>query len=183
MPERGPIPMPDELRQRRNDSPFPVDHISDEDLASLPIPIDLNPTPPASRDDWCDEARELWEAIQVDPAALWMGPAAWAFAKVMCSVVHLEFQERVTAVLQPGRGDDSGEIIREVVPMKGATINALLKWAAANGFHLQDRLRMFKDVEFHQNRRPGDPNSVGGTVVPITAKRSEALRSKPAASE
>lgn len=143
-----------------------------EDLESFPFDIETLVDPPDPDAQWHPAAKRLYESMLRDPVRIWMGPAAWAISWVMCENVSREMYPQAIGVVEGGIDPDTGEripghVARETVPMKGTTITALLKWAAVNGVHEQDRLALRKEVTFNTRATTNDEVDVSADVVPI----------------
>jgi hypothetical protein len=136
--------------------------ISAEQLASLPFEVETLVEPPTADSTWHPAAKQIYDALLRDPARLWMGPAAWAVTWLMCETVSREMYPQAIGIVEggidPETGDKiSGHVAREKVPMKGTTINALLKWTAANGVHEAERLAIRKAITLNNVEQPSAP--------------------------
>lgn len=180
MGTRGPAPSREEERRRANEPVHTITKLGPDDLANLPFPIDLAPEPPdpaidGDGEEWHPYARELWERLKTDPSRVWQGPAAWALDMAMCEQLSRLLKPRVAGI-QPATEFGEGGPIYEKIPMNGAEMASLLKWASARGLYEADRLRISKEITFHSvspedvTQRPDAEN-----VVSIHANRSQAL--------
>ena len=157
MGDRGPAPRRDAERRRTNDK-GKVTHLTREQLQMLPFEIDLEPAPPAVGASWPTEVRELWEALQVDPARKWMTAADWAATKLVLTLLADAMQAT----------DDNGVAI----PVNGQTQTAILKHLASIGVTEAARLRLQKEVTLFPLKKPeGD-----GTVTDIATRRQDAVQ-------
>jgi hypothetical protein len=129
----GPAPSRPEERNRRNiPASGAMEEFTAEQLASLPFDIETLVEPPPVNEDWHDVARMVYSAMLRDPARLWMGPAAWAIAYLMCENISREMKPQAIGIveggLDPETGDQvSGHVAHAVVPMKG-TISKAIKF-------------------------------------------------------
>ena len=165
--KRGPAPKREAERNRVNkpeDGITPVE-MTDKELAALPFEVELlvePPPAPEGKEAWHKIAEQIYSALLRDPARIWMGPAGWAVAYLMCENISRHLKPVVVGVvdggIDPETGDRlAGHVARDVVPMKGTDIAAVLKWASAVGVNEGDRLGMRKEITFNeaQTRAPG----------------------------
>jgi len=151
----GPAPKRAEERNRRNvpATGEAVAYGSDQ-FGELPFDVELLVEPPAADESWHKIAIMLYEAIMRDPARVWMGPADWAMTYLMCENVHREMSPQVIGIVDGGYDPETGErvaghVARDVVPMKGTSIAALLKWTNGIGLSEGARLALRKEVTFN----------------------------------
>lgn len=186
MGERGRAPARSEERRRRNEPEHPIIKLGPAELAAANLGIDLSPEPPdvdalleadqeieySKEPDqtagWHPYARELWERLQTDPSRLWNGPAAMALDLVMCETISRHLMPQVTGTIAGNEFVDS-QVVYGKVPMNGATIAAIMKWASGRGLYENDRLRIQKEVTFHASAgapdvSPGDGSNVTSIV-------------------
>jgi hypothetical protein len=168
----GPVgKRPEELiRQNKPDEGNAMVEVSAEQLASLPFRVETLVEPPEPEPNWHPVAQQIYAALLRDPARLWMGPAAWAIAWLMCENVSREMYPQAIGIvdggIDPETGDRvAGHVARESVPMKGTTINALLKWSAANGLHESERMAIRKVVGFNAVDQPIAPVDDDDVVI------------------
>lgn len=143
----GPPPKRDAERRRRNTpAGGPRESVDIENLPgaddpdSLPFliaqPIVVPDTPKESR-DWDDEDREpdenwhpialeFWDSLKRSGQALYWEPSDWMVAKLMCESISRDLKPQVVGIMQPSEGMP-GEVIRERIPLKGASLGAYLK--------------------------------------------------------
>lgn len=152
-PKRGPAPKRAADRERRN-TPETGESIelTQEDFDALPFEVELLVEPPAVGDHWHDAAKQVYEATLRDPARVWMGPLDWATHWFICEQLHRELSPQYVATLDDPDGVLSPEdrVVREEVPMKGASLTAVLKWFAMIGAGESSRLALRREVTFHQ---------------------------------
>lgn len=154
--KRGPAPKRTEERIRNNKPPEgqePED-VGPDQMAAMPFDIDYEPEPPEPDEDWHPTSRMLYDSLLRDPARIWMGPADWATAYLMCESISRELYPQVVGVVDGGIDLETGEkiaghVARETVPMKGQTITAFLKFCAQLGITEGGRLSLRKQVTFH----------------------------------
>lgn len=166
----GPPPKRAEERVRRNVPATGAASAMGEDaFKDLPFDVELLVEPPAADPDWHDIARMQYEALLKDPARVWMGPADWALSYLICENISREMKPQVIGVVDGGYDPETGETVaghvaREVVPMKGTAINAIIKWATMIGITEGARLALRREVTFN-NPPKADLRVVEGDVV------------------
>lgn len=155
----GPNPKRDAERNRTN---VPANGFAKEygaeQFANLPFEVELLVEPPAADPDWHEIARMQYEALLKDPARTWMGPSDWALSYLMCESISREMKPQAIGVVDGGYDPETGEnvaghVAREVVPMKGTTVTAILKWYASIGVTESARLALRKEVTFNEKQK------------------------------
>lgn len=154
---RGPAPKRDAERARAN-KPAGGDAIvlTPEDMATLPFEVELLVEPPEPNENWHETAKQVYEATLRDPVRIWMGPLDWATHWFMCENLHREMSPQYVATLDDPDGmlDPKDRVVREEIPMKGATITAYMKWFGMIGVGESSRLALRREVTFHQAAAP-----------------------------
>lgn len=157
MGDRGPAPRR-EAEVRRTNNKGKATQLTREQLQMLPFEIDLDPAPPAAGADWPDEVKELWEALQRDPARKWMTAADWAATKLVLRLCADAMQAT----------DDNGVPI----PVNGQTQTAVLKHLQSIGVTESARLRLQKEITlFPVKKIPTE-----GNVTSIEDRRKGAVQ-------
>lgn len=156
---RGPAPKRKEERERRN-TPETGEAIllGPDDFDQLPFEVETLVEPPPPSDRWEPAALAFYEATLRDPARIWMGPADWAFHWIICENLHRELAPQYVAVAEGGVDLETGEkvsdhVVRERLPMKGASLTAYLKWAGMVGIGEASRLALRREVTFNNPQR------------------------------
>lgn len=154
----GPAPKRADERERRN-TPETGEAIElgPDSFDDLPFDVELLVEPPDAAPYWEPGAKQLYEATLKDPARTWMGPADWAMHWLICEAFHRELAPQFVAMAEGGIELETGEKIadrpvRERMPIKGATMAAILKWAGQIGIGEASRLGIRREVTF--NREP-----------------------------
>jgi hypothetical protein len=167
----GPIPKRDAERRRNNDpagGPTTVVDISaivEDDPDSLPFKI-KQPIPESaweSDPDWHEIAKIWFESLSSSGQAVFYEPSDWALARLTAESISRDLSEQVVGIT------DSGEVVRDTIPLKGASLNAYLKAMGQLAVSEGERRRM--RIELH-NRYT---EKKAGTVTPIGVKRREHL--------
>lgn len=153
---RGPATKRTEERERRN-TPGAGEAIllGPDDFDQLPFEVETLVEPPPPGEKWEQGARDFYEATLRDPARIWMGPADWAFHWIICENLHRELAPQYVAVAEGGVDLETGEkvsdhVVRERLPIKGASLNAYLRWASLIGIGEASRLALRREITFNQ---------------------------------
>lgn len=155
----GPPPKRKAERERRNvPATGEAQELGQSDFDALPFDVELLVEPPAPAEYWEPGARQLYEATLRDPARTWMGPADWAMHWLVCESFHRELAPQFVALAEGGIELETGEkiadrAVRERLPMKGATLTSILKWAGMIGIGEASRLAIRREVTFNQEPR------------------------------
>lgn len=169
---RGPSPKRDAERVRKEEPERGLaTEISPEDLESLPFDVELLVEPPRANEDWHEIAILIYDALRRDPARMWMGAADWAISYLMCENISREMKPQAIGVVEGGIDFESGEkiaghVAREIVPMKGQTVTAILRWAAMNGISEAGRLAIRREVTFKKDNSTAVSQSTQSKISP-----------------
>lgn len=152
----GPAPKRKDERERRN-TPETGEAIllGPDDFDALPFDVETLVTPPPAGEKWEPAALAFYEATLRDPARIWMGPADWAAHWIVCENLSRELAPQYVATIDDPQGNLEAEdrVIRERVPMKGASLTAYLKWMGMIGIGESSRLALRREVTFNQEPR------------------------------
>lgn len=156
---RGPAPKRAEERERRNiPGTGEAIQLTAEEMSTLPFDVELLVEPPEPGEKWEPAAKALYEATLRDPARIWMGPADWAMHWLICESLSRDLAPQFVAVAEGGMDLETGEkisdrVVRERLPMKGASLAAYLKWCGLIGIGEASRLGLRREVTFNQEPR------------------------------
>lgn len=194
MPSHGPPPKRSDERRRVNvPAAGPVQKVDiaqigtpwdDEDslefLIKQPILIPGTPKVAEEREpdakvlpgseDWHPIALEFWESLKRSGQALYWEPSDWMVAKLMCESISRDLKPQVVGIMQPSE-TAAGEVIRERIPLKGASLGAYLK--AFGQLMLTEGERRRLSIELQRTRI--EPRPEPGTVTKITDRRQARL--------
>lgn len=135
-----------------------------QELQDLPFEVELNPEPPTASDDWHDIVKGFWESLKTDPARKWMTAADWSMAELHFESMSRDLQDQVVGVTE------TGEVVKDKVPIKGANLAAYQKLFAVLGIGEANRLRMQKEITLF----PLQQVQTEGNVINIEdARRNE----------
>lgn len=154
--KRGPAPKRADERERRN-VPATGEAIAmgSAEFDDLPFEVELLVEPPPPGDRWEHGAIQIYEATLRDPARIWMGPADWAAHWLMCESISRDLAPQYVAVAEGGVDLETGEkvsdhVVRERLPLKGASIAGYIKWFGMIGIGEAARLGLRREVTFNQ---------------------------------
>jgi hypothetical protein len=108
-------------------------------------------TVPKPDDDWHDVAKRVYSSLSKSGQSRYFEPSDWALAWLIAESMSRDLSPQVVGTTE------RGEILRDTIPLKGASLAAYLKAMASLGMTEADRRRMQIELE-----RPGD-----GTVEPL----------------
>jgi hypothetical protein len=152
---RGPAPRRDGERRRRNkleNGATGAEQIGQTELLGLPFEVDLSPEPPDVAEfgeaEWHPLIKRMWDEMHHDPARKWMTSGDWMALALFCESISRELSEQVVGVTK------DGEVIREKVPVKGATLSSYLKLLEHLGVTEGSRLRMRKEITLFPTEAP-----------------------------
>lgn len=133
---RGPIGKRTEERRRRNKPDKPVDRVAiggdADDLFGPDLPdervehrfeTDALPDvviPPAD-ESWHPIARMVYDSLPQSGQSMFFEPSDWAAAFLVCESISRDLQEQVVGTTE------SGMVVKDFIPMKGASLAAYTK--------------------------------------------------------
>lgn len=116
----------------------PVDDIAEltlEERIRQPVKI------PEPLEGWDPIVRDLWDSATSSAQVQYWEPTEWHLLQVACESLSRDLDEKVIFVPQ-GPNATSDQIIREKVPIKGASLTAYTKLFTLLGFTEDSRRRM-----------------------------------------
>jgi len=155
-PKRGPMAKRADERERRNKPDGgDITTLGPEELKRLPFDVETMVEPPEAPRHWEEGAKQVYEATLRDPARIWMGPADWAVHWLICEDIHRNLAPQYVALSEGGLDVDTGEkisdsVVRERLPLKGASLTAYTKWFGMIGIGEASRLAMRREITFHE---------------------------------
>lgn len=120
----GPAPKKDAERRRRNTTPeasgslsaIPAEVINLDDLA-LSGEVEI----PAADEKWHPIAKQVYQAQRDSGQVLFMEPSDWAMLYLLCESISRDLNPQFVGLTE------AGEPVHEIIPLKGASLNAYLK--------------------------------------------------------
>lgn len=164
----GPVPKKDAERRRRNKTPdnggksaIPAEVVNLDETLAGEVEI------PAADDSWHPIAKQIYDAQQHSGQALWMEPSDWSMLYLMCESISRDLNPQVVGITE------DGDVVKDVIPLKGASLSAYLKGFAALLVSEGDRRRL--RIELERQKRI-DAAAEGGEVVDIVQRRMDAFK-------
>lgn len=189
----GPAPKRSDERRRRNvPAAGPVEKVEIAELGtpwddedSLPFlirqEIVIPDTPKVAAEDdgidsepsedWHPLALEFWDSLKRSGQAIYWEPSDWMVAKLMCESLSRDLKPQVVGIMQP-TDSQPGEVIRERIPFKGASLGAYLKMFGQLMLTEGERRRLSIELE---RKRAEAANAAPASVTKITDRRQARL--------
>lgn len=116
--ERGPIPKRKSQRRRVNK---PDEETGVPDITEAPSGTPAPPQAPEPDQDWHPIARRWYESLQASGQRHWYEPSDWATAYLLAESMSRDLSPQVVGVT------DEGKVVKDTIPLKGASLAAYLK--------------------------------------------------------
>lgn len=168
----GPVPKKDAERRRRNKTPgskggtssIPAEVVNVDDLLAGEVEI------PEMSEDWHPIAKQIYEAQAASGQVIWMEPSDWAMLYLMCESISRDLNPQVVGITE------TGEVVKDYIPLKGASLSSYLKgfealMAAEGG---RRRLR----IELERRKRIDAAAAGESNVVDIVKHRADAFKGR-----
>lgn len=156
MGARGPAPKRDAERRRRNQREVATTTLRPDQIAGAEVEI------PAADESWHPVAIQWYESLQKSLVATFYEPSDWALAYTLGEQLSRELKPQVVGV------NDEGEPVFAKVPMKGASLSAILKGFSQLMVSEADRRRL--SIEVERSRAEADTEDAG--VTNISSRRA-----------
>lgn len=165
----GPVPKKDKERRRRNKGPedsgslssIPAEVVNVDDLLVGEVEI---PEPDA---DWHPIARQVYEAQKKSGQVIWMEPSDWSMLYLICESISRDLNPQVVGITE------EGDVVKDYIPLKGASLSSYLKSFEALLMAEGGRRRL--RIELERQKRI-DAAAEGGDVVDIVQRRADAFK-------
>lgn len=164
----GPPPKKDAERRRRNKSGtdekshIPATVVNVDELLVGEVEI------PEPDEDWHPIALMMYESVMKSGQVIWMEPSDWAALYLMCESISRDLEPQVVGITE------EGDVVKDTIPLKGASLNAYLKGMASLMMLEGDRRRL--RIELERQKRIDAAAEGGGNVVDIVAHRADAFK-------
>lgn len=165
----GPVPKKDAERRRRNKTPdnggmsaIPAEVVNLDEVLAGEVEI------PVAEETWHPIAKQIYEAQSKSGQALWMEPSDWSMLYLMCESISRDLNPQVVGITE------DGDVVRDVIPLKGASLSAYLKGFAALLVSEGERRKV--RIELERQRRIDAAAADEDKVVDIVQRRLDALR-------
>lgn len=131
MGARGPVNKRSDQLRRKNIPDTPVDT----------APGAVNVKVPAADEEWHPIARQWYESLEPSGQSVFYEPSDWATAYLIAESISRDLNPQFVAVTE------QGEVIKERIPMKGASLTAYLRAMTALMATEGDRRRARLELE------------------------------------
>ncbi|OLT27793.1 hypothetical protein BJF83_17375 [Nocardiopsis sp. CNR-923] len=121
MGERGPVPKRSHQRRRRNKP----DNDGGGEVTTAPAASTEPPPAPSADESWHPIARQWYESLAESGQRHWYEASDWATAYLIAESISRDLSPQVVGVT------DDGEVVRDTIPLKGASLAAYLKAMSA----------------------------------------------------
>lgn len=164
----GPVPKKDAERRRRNKneatgkSHIPAEVVNVDDLLVGEVEI------PRPDESWHPIARQVYDAQVKSGQVIWMEPSDWAMLYLLCESISRDLNPQVVGITE------EGDIVKDVIPLKGASLSSYLK--AFEALLMAEGGRRRLRIELERQRRIDAAAEGVGVVVDIVQRRADALR-------
>jgi hypothetical protein len=158
----GPPPKRDAERRRRNRKDVETTTVKVDELIAQPVEI------PEAPEHWHETATYWFESLARSGQAVFYEPSDWSLAYILAENLSRELKPQVI-----GLHPETGEIQMATVPMKGASLNAMLKGMTALMVAEGDRRRLSIELE---RKRSADAAAAAAAGIPdISQTRARRL--------
>ena len=166
----GPVPKKDAERRRRNKTPesgrslssIPAEVVNVDELLAGDVEI------PVPDEDWHPIARQVYEAQVRSGQVIWMEPSDWAMLYLLCESISRDLNPQVVGITE------DGDVVKDVIPLKGASLSSYLK--AFEALLMAEGGRRRLRIELERQKRLDAAAEGDGKVVDIVQRRQDALR-------
>lgn len=167
---RGPVPKKDAERRRRNKSPesegslssIPAEVVNVDELLAGDVEI------PVADEAWHPIARQVYDAQVRSGQVIWMEPSDWAMLYLLCESISRDLNPQVVGITE------EGEVVKESIPLKGASLSSYLK--AFEALLMAEGGRRRLRIELERQKRLDEAASGDGKVVDIVQRRADAFK-------
>lgn len=159
----GPAPKRDAERRRRNPKVVETTTVLIDDLIKEPVEI------PEVPEGWHPTAKHWFESLTRSGQSVFYEPSDWATALVIGETLSRELNPQYVAYTDK----ESGEVIAEwiTMPMKGASLAAILKGMASLMVTEGDRRRL--SIELERKRAKDEAAAALAGAASISAQRDK----------
>lgn len=166
----GPVPKKDAERRRRNKTPenegslsaIPAQVVNVDDLLVGEVEV------PVPDEGWHPIALMMYESVLRSGQVIWMEPSDWSALYLMCESISRDLNPQVVGITE------EGDVVKEQIPLKGASLSSYLKAMASLMMLEGDRRRL--RIELERQRRIDAAAEGDGKVVDIVQRRADAFK-------
>lgn len=172
MPGNGPPPKRTEERRRRNKtdaSGRPYEETVEAVVIDQQAEILAEVVVPAPDPTWHPIARMLWDSILKSGQSMFYEPSDWAVAFLTCESISRDLNPQVVGITE------TGEVIKDTIPLKGASFSAYQKAFTALLLNEADRRKLRLELS-RQNQIDAALEGKKNTPKEIVASREELFK-------
>lgn len=158
----GPPPKKEAERRRRNKDAIATEVVNIDDLLVGEVEV------PVPDEDWHPIAIEIFESVKRSGQVIWMEPSDWSVLYLMCESLSRDLNPQVVGITE------DGTVVKEEIPLKGASLSAYSKTMASLMMLEGDRRRL--RIELERKKRLDAAASDEGKVVDIVQRRADAFK-------
>lgn len=153
MATRGPVPKRSDQRRRTNQPASPI----------TPAPAAVQTVAPTSDPAWHKVAAAWYDSLALSGQSIFYEPSDWAVAYLIAESMSRDLMPQFVGFTE------SGEVIMEAIPLKGASLSAYLRAMAVLMVTEGDRRRLQVELAKPQ---PSDPDAdrASATVTDIRTR-------------
>lgn len=148
MGERGPVPKRSTQRRRRNKAE------DGQEITTAATGAPAAPQVPPADENWHPIARRWYESLAASGQSRWYEPSDWATAYLLAESMSRDLGDQVVGVTP------TGEILRDKIPLKGASLAAYLKAMSTLMVTEGDRRRARLELERAGSTDPDEDAAV-----------------------
>lgn len=154
MGTRGPVPKKESQRRRSTPADKPVEHVVAARVVAIPEP---------DEDCWHPVALAWYLSLEPSGQSRFYEPSDWATAYLIAESISRDLSPQVVGITE------TGEVVRDVIPLKGASLSAYLRAMAVLMVTEGDRRRLQLELERPQPV-DADAERAKGTVTDIRSR-------------
>lgn len=166
----GPVPKKDAERRRRNKTPesegslsaIPAQIVNVDELLVGEVEV------PQPDEDWHPIAIQIYQAQMKSGQVLWMEPSDWSMLYLICESISRDLNPQVVGITE------EGDVVKDVIPLKGASLSGYLK--AFEALLMAEGGRRRLRIELERQKRIDAAAEGGSKVVDIVQRRADAFK-------
>ena len=166
----GPVPKKDAERRRRNKTPenegslsaIPAEVVNVDELLVGEVEI------PQPAEEWHPIARQIYEAQMASGQVIWMEPSDWSMLYLLCESISRDLNPQVVGITE------DGDVVKDSIPLKGASLSSYLK--AFEALLMAEGGRRRLRIELERQKRIDAAAEGEGKVVDIVQRRADAFK-------
>lgn len=152
MGTRGPVPKRTEQRRRTNKPK----------VATITGPTTSLVEAPAADEAWHPIAKRWYESLQASAQKQWYEPSDWATAYLVAESISRDLRPQVVGITE------RGEVVTEVIPLKGSSLAAYLR--AMGNLLTTEGDRRRASVELQRETADAGEEHADATVTDIASR-------------